>query len=363
ALANALLVLAVLGLAGWGGVQIARRHWNWQPTFRARAEVPAIAGLGVGDRVRVQGIDAGVVEAVVPPSRPGRPVTLILRIDERLRGLVRSDATARIVSQGVVGARVVEIVPGRADAPPLAEGGTLRAEAPRELADLIRDATVTLRRVDAAAQAAEQGLAELNAIAASIRKGEGTLGRLVQDDEAYRKLISLSDQGEHTLADLQENLAALKRTWPISRYFNRRGFDDRDRILFQPGARREGRTLSESDLFEPGRAILTASGRRKLDEFATWFKSQRRPKATEVVIAAFTQDDRGDDVAQVLTQEQAEAVRRYLVSKHALDSVGLFGTRKVAAVGFGNETPRFQDAPDADPPPRRVEIILFTPQT
>src|SRR2546423_861485 len=79
---------------------------------------------------------------------------------------------------------------------------------------------------------AEEGLGEVNAIGAAIRRGEGSLGKLVRDDEAYRRLLGVSDRGERALTDLDENLAAMKQTWPLSRYFSRRGFDDRDRVLF-----------------------------------------------------------------------------------------------------------------------------------
>ena len=289
---------------------------------------------------------------------------LVLRLDERLRGLVRSDAVVRVVTQGVVGARVVEIVPGRPDAPPLAGAGLLAAEPPIEIADLLRGATASLRRIDAVSQAAETGLVEINQIAASIRKGEGTLGKLVQDDKAYRKLLALSARSERTLSELEDNLAALKRTWPLSRYFNSRSFFDREKVLFHPGAERDSQTLREDALFEPGRAVLTADGRRSLDGVAAWFKKLRRP-GTEVVIAAFNDDARDPELALALSQEQADAVRNYLVANHQIDSTGWFTTRKVAAVGFGTETPPpLAGAEPGEPPPtRRVEIILFTPQT
>ncbi|HWE40055.1 MAG TPA: MlaD family protein [Isosphaeraceae bacterium] len=363
-LIDVVFVLAVLALAGYGVQRIGARHWRWRETFRARAEFATIGGLEAGGKVRVQGMDAGIVEEVRAPERPGRPVTLVLRIDARLRPLVRADAKATIVAQGVVGGKVVEVVPGRPEAPALADGGLIAAEAPVEVADLIRDASGSLKRLDATVAAAETGLNEINAIAATIRQGRGTLGRLVQDDEAYRKLVALSSRGEKTLSDLEENLEALKRTWPISRYFDRRGFNDRDRILYQPGAERESRTLAAADLFEPNRAVLTAQGRRHLDNIAAWCKPLRRP-ATEIVIAAFTDAPRDEDLAQILTQEQADTVRNYLISRHSLDAKGWFGTRKVAAVGFGTQVPRFPPgAPAAptNPPPRRVEIILFTPQ-
>jgi phospholipid/cholesterol/gamma-HCH transport system substrate-binding protein len=268
---------------------------------------------------------------------------------------------ATIATQGVVGAKVVEIRPGRPDAPPLADSGSLRAETPIEVADLLKDAKDSLARLDAVTVAAREGLGEINSIAATIRQGKGTLGRLVQDEEAYRKLVALSDRGERTLTDLEENLAALKRTWPLSRYFDGRAFYDRDRVLYQPGAERESRTLAESDLFEPGRAVLTTDGRARLDEVASWFKKVKRPKS-EVVIAAFTDADRGEDLALALTQEQADAVRKYLVSRHGMDAVGWFGTRKVAAVGFGTQVPRALAEEARNLPSRRIDIILFTPQ-
>lgn len=360
-LANAGFVAAVLGLAGFGVVQVAGRQWRVQRTFTVSADFATVGGVSEGARVRVQGIDAGVVDAVVPPGAPGGLVRLRFRVDERLRRLVRADATARIVTEGVVGAKVVEIVPGLPDAPPTGPDGLIASERPIELADLLKKASASLQRVDAVADAAEKGLGEVSAIAATVRKGEGSLGKLVADDEAYRKLLSLSQRGERTLGDLEENLAALKRTWPLSRYFNDRAFFDRERVLFHPGSERESRTLREGDLFEPGRSVLTAGGRRKLDEVGSWFNRVKRPRS-EVVIAAFTDQALDSDLAQLLTQEQADAVRVYLVKRHSLDSTGWFSTRKVAAVGFGADAPRVSKGEGDAQPPRRVEIILFTPQ-
>lgn len=360
-IASGALVLAVLALAGFGVTQVASRQWRVQRTFEIRSDFSNIAGIDAGTRVRIQGIDAGVVQSVSPPSTPGGKVRLVFRVDERLRSLVRVDAAARIVAEGIVGARVVEIVPGQPNAEPLAPNGVIAAERPVELGDLLAKAQASLARIDAVAVAAERGLVEINMIAATVRKGEGSLGKFVQEDEAYRKLVGLSERGDRTLHDLEENLAALKRTWPISRYFNDRSFFDRERVLFHPGAERESRTIRDEELFETGRSVLTAEGRRKLDEVGAWFKKVKRP-ASEVVIAAFS-DDRGDaDLAQMLTQEQAETVRKYLVSRYAIDAAGWFSSRKVAAVGFGSEVPRSHAEASRNQPPKRVEIILFTPQ-
>lgn len=362
ALGNVGFALAVLALAGFGLYQMAIRRWRVQPTFHVRARFASIAGLESGHRVRLQGMDAGVVERVVPPGRPGEPVELVLRLDERLRPLVRPDAVARILAEGMVGARVVELTPGRPETSPIADGGLIQSEAPVELSDLMKQTGASLQKLDEVARTARTGLEEMAAIAGSIREGKGTLGKLVRDETAYQSLMSLTHRGERTVTALEDNLAALKRTWPLSRYFDARAFYDRDKLLFQPGSSRDSRTYRVEDLFEPGRAILTPLGRTRLDEAAKWCKQTFKPRS-EVVIAAFTDDDRDLDIADLLTQEQAEAVRNYLVDKHGIDSAGWFRSRKVAAVGFGSQAPRLQDASAHSLPARRVDIILFTPQT
>lgn len=364
ALLIVLLAGVILAAGGFGVVAVAKRHWQWQPTFRVRAEFSRIGGLELGAKVRVQGMDAGTVESIIPPARPGLPVAVVLRIDAGLRGLVRSDATAQVGTQGVVGAKVVEVSPGVPNAPALADGGRIKTVEPPDLMDLMNDASKTLARLDSVAKSAEQGLGEITAIAGQIRAGQGTVGRLVHDDEAYRRVLSMSEHGEKALASLDENLAAMKRVWPISRYFNERGFNDRDRVLFQPSSEREARVLLGDDLFEPDRAVLTAKGRNGLDEWARWFLSKRHTKATEIVIAAFSDRPPDDeDLALLLTQEQAESVRRYLVSKYGIDSAGWFSSRKIAAVGFGSQTPKAYAEFSRGQPARRIEIILFTPQT
>ena len=73
------------------------------------------------------------------------------------------------------------------------------------------------------------------------------------------------------------------------------------------------------ELFEPGRSVLTQSAEARLDEIGRWCKQASRP-TSEVVIAAFTDDDRDQDLAEILTQEQAEPCAS--TGRQALDPVG-----------------------------------------
>ena len=307
-------------------------------------------------------MDAGIVEQVIPPGSPGEPVELLLRIDERLHHLVRADALARILSEGMVGVRVVELTPGEPDSPIVTEGGAILTEPPLELSDLMKQTGGSLHELDKLVQTAHTGLEELGTIARSIREGQGSLGKFVRDDDAYQSLMSLSRRGEKTVAAMEDNLSALEPNLALFPLL-RRPFVLRARESPVPAGRpAESRSFPADDLFEPKRAILTPLGRTRLDEAARWCKQTSRP-TSEIVIAAFTDDDRDLDLAEVLTQEQAQTVRKYLVEKHGIDSAGWFRSRKVAAVGFGTQVPRGQDPPIAQLPPRRIDIILFTPQT
>src|SRR5262249_61730855 len=119
---------------------------------------------GGGRGVRTGGSAGGWAGRVVPPSDRGRPVELVMRIDERLRPLVRTDAVARIISEGLVGAKAVELTPGRPDAPPVADLDRIGSERPIEMADVLKRASGSLERLQSLTHSADRRLAGITAI-------------------------------------------------------------------------------------------------------------------------------------------------------------------------------------------------------
>src|SRR5579871_822042 len=101
ALVLGLVVFVGLTLAATGLFAVGSRQWRWGDTFHVVVGFPQIRGVEAGTRVRVQGIEAGEVEAVEPPAVPGGEVKLRLRLGGQLRHLVRADASAQIVSEGM----------------------------------------------------------------------------------------------------------------------------------------------------------------------------------------------------------------------------------------------------------------------
>ncbi|MBI3462467.1 MAG: MCE family protein [Planctomycetes bacterium] len=331
-----LFVAIGLGLFLLGIFAIGRSAWRFLPTFTLKARFSHIGGIVVGTQVRVQGIRAGLVEEINAPEEPGQPVTVVLRLDRELLPLLRADATASLATSGVVGQKVIEILPGSPSAAAITPGATIEGVAPIELSDV---------------------LAQINELAERVRRGEGSLGKFVVDDEAHRQVLALLKQGEATLRTLEEDLKAIRRVWPLSTYFEQLGIVDGRQLLFRPEAQSQRRVLPSRELFEPGRAVLLPEGQKRLEPVGTWLQGLRQP-SSEIVIAAFADPQADEEKARILTQNQAEAVRDYLVQKYAVNSLGFLRWRKVTAAGLGSQNP-LPDSNDPSAPKDRVEIVVF----
>src|SRR5207237_9875810 len=111
---------------------------------------------------------------------------------------------------------------------------------------------------------------------------------------------------------------------------------------------------------EPGRAVLTADGRRRLDELAPWLAGLKH-KGSEIVVVTYADPQAPNpNVARTLTRQQSEAVCTYLKGQHAVQKMGWFSSRKVAALGLGTSPPPM---PEKEPlPSGRIEVLVFVPQ-
>ena len=339
ALVLGLTVLAGLGLAVVGLFAIGSRGWFGKDALHVRVGFREIRGVEVGTRVRIQGIDAGEVIAIAPPESPDGPVVLRLSLKSDYRRLVRGNSTVQIVSEGMLGNKVLEIHRRAAKAgqpdEAAAEDALLDSEASTELADVLGQVQQTLK---------------------GIQGGEGTLGKLTRDPQAYDALLALLQQGRETMVSIGQSADAVKHL-PVMRNY----VEDPTALLVRPNCERNRQCFSESELFEPGRAVLTAQGRERLDTLAPWLEGMKH-KGSEVVVVAYA-DPRSavPALAQTITRQQSESVCDYLKKQHAIQKMGWFSSRKVTPLGQGVMPP---PAPERDAlPASRVEVLVFVPQS
>jgi phospholipid/cholesterol/gamma-HCH transport system substrate-binding protein len=322
-----------IGSRNPAGVPDFLAHWLRPESFHLRAGFQQVQGVEVGTRVRVKGVEAGEVETVERPGKPSGEVVLVLRINARHRDWVRADAFAQIVPEGMVGGKVIEINPGSDDAPAIDDGAAIKTKATAGIGDV---------------------LAKLDGTLQGIHDGQGSMGRFFKDDEVYNETLRLVQQGRRTMSSLQQNSDAIKEMPWVRSYVT-----DMHKLLVRPDCERNRRVFVEADLFEPGQAILTAEGRRRLDEMASWVNGLKH-RGSEVVVAAYAHPSLEPEVARTLTHKQSVAVTDYLTDRYSVQKMGWFSSRKVTPLGCGVEAPPLPER-DKLPAPR-VEVIVFVPQ-
>jgi phospholipid/cholesterol/gamma-HCH transport system substrate-binding protein len=333
------LLAVVLGVTGLFAV--GDRGWFGKDALEVQVGFREIRGVEVGTRVRIQGIDAGEVYQISPPEEPDGPVLLHLRLKGKFRRLVRADSAVRIVSEGMIGGKVLEIYrparkPGETQPDePAADGAMLAGQPSQELNDVLGQVSEALK---------------------GIQAGEGTLGKLARDPQAFEALVALLTQGKDTLSSIQQDADAIKRLPLVNRYV-----EDPTALLVRPNCERPRQFFAEEDLFEPGRAVLTAQGKQRLDGLVPWLEGLKH-KGSEVVVVAYAnpQTSAPAATALALTRSQSEAVCEYLLKQHSVHKMGWFSSRKVTSLGMGTQRP--PTAETTPLPPARVEVQVFVPQ-
>jgi phospholipid/cholesterol/gamma-HCH transport system substrate-binding protein len=343
-----LIVVAGLGLGTLGVFAIGSRQGLWGGSFDIQASFPQINGVEVGTRVRVQGINAGQVIRITHPRERGGQVLVHLRLSDNFRVLIGSDARAEIVGEGLIGGKVIEIDPGSQAATPIEAGATIPGQSDRlsaELRQLAARSQTLMTEIETLTKQTARTMEEAQGLVREIRQGQGVVGS---------ELVGSLRQFQQSMESMGRGFDALKHMPWVGQYV-----DTATDLLVRPGAERYRFVLKESDLFEPGRSVLTATGKGRLDALAITELPRLNVIGSEVVIAGYTQPGHDARVAEVLTQQQSEAVRNYLLEQYAIQKISFWRRRDVIALGMGAKSP--PGGMDSSLPARRIEIIVFAP--
>ena len=148
-------------------------------------------GLRPGSEVRLAGVRIGKIDEVrlLPPSdKPTDPkVEARLAIDSEIDGrpatdLIRTDSTAQLGSPGLLGTdKLINIIPGTSVAPPVPENFELRSASATDFGALTESGNDLMQQLNRLS-------GEFTGIAERINRGEGTLGRFVNDEAFYNNL-------------------------------------------------------------------------------------------------------------------------------------------------------------------------------
>ena len=133
-----------------------------------------VNGLKLGNNVRYSGINVGTVRKIIMIN--DTTICVNMALESSILEHIRKDAKAVIGSDGIVGSMVLNIFPGTIESDLLKPGDTLRSIPKISTSDMM--STLSVTNENAAALSSE-----LLKITSSLNEGQGTLGRLLNDEE------------------------------------------------------------------------------------------------------------------------------------------------------------------------------------
>lgn len=155
-----------------------------------------VNGLTPGSPVWLQGVEVGNVRTIKFDD-----VTRKIRIEGKVANnawhLVRADSEAKIGAIGLIGDKYVQLYPGSSSAPQLESGGEVKA--------VEDDADKIFREGATAVENMNKLFDDLAGIVTKLNRGEGTLGRLMTDDDIYDNLNTTLSELSATLKTFNEN--------------------------------------------------------------------------------------------------------------------------------------------------------------
>lgn len=173
-------------------------------TFTIKAYFKNTEGLRNGASVRFGGIDIGAVKSIkIIADTTGR-VEVSMRVKEDVKRFIKKDSRASIETEGLVGNKVVMISMGTPNADEIMEGGTILSKEPLSFSDIVYETQGIMAYT-------KEMTKNLSEIVYKVNQGEGTIGRILNDDELYKAATNLTNTADKNLnsitSDMREVLA------------------------------------------------------------------------------------------------------------------------------------------------------------
>ena len=196
------------------GIFIIGKQKNlFNPVFALRANFHNVSGLQVGNTIRFSGINVGTVDEIQIINDSTGKVKMLIKKD--IQKFIKVDSRASIGSEGIIGDKVIVISQGNGSDKIVKDNQQIAAIEPIETDAIMRSLQVT---ADNAAIASE----DIAGIVNKINKGEGTLGRLIQDRQMAENIDKTIVNMKTSSKKLDENMEAAKHNFLLKGYFKKK---------------------------------------------------------------------------------------------------------------------------------------------
>lgn len=175
---------------------LGRKRNMFQPTIRITTVFRDVRGLKVGNNVRFTGIEVGAVIGISIISDTA--VSVELSMDKSVVPYIKKDSKATIGTEGLMGSKLVLILPGSPGSESIKPGDQLLAMDPVEIDDIVKEIKTSSEKISQVAN-------NLIEITEKVNRGDGIFGKLFTDSE----LTAQIEQSGKNITQLSTNMNQL----------------------------------------------------------------------------------------------------------------------------------------------------------
>lgn len=198
-----LLIFLAMAIFLWASIQGGSSLFKKEHTLHARFS--NVQGVTQGAAIWYQGVEVGAVKKLeFVPVADTSGVVVTFKVNDKVFPLIRRDSRVRIQALNVFGEKFIELTPGLRASARVANGDTLPAEKPTDIAEL-------MARGDKIIDQLALTVGDLQFVMAKVKRGEGSLGRLTTSDELYVSLNRTVRNAELLTANLDRSQVEMRK--------------------------------------------------------------------------------------------------------------------------------------------------------
>ncbi|MDB5114658.1 MAG: hypothetical protein JWQ79_150 [Mucilaginibacter sp.] len=190
-------------------------------TIKLSGTFKNVSGLQVGNNVRFAGINIGVVNDIDIINDTS--VKVVLTINQDVKKFIKKDAKMSIGSDGLMGDKLVVIMPGGANTNTMVnDGDKIGSVNPVDVDKIV----AKLTKIEDNAGSLIDNLSQ---IMSKVNQGKGSLGRLLNNDKMAREMENTVTQAKTTMQNvhkttttLNEDLTAAQHNFLLKGFFNKK---------------------------------------------------------------------------------------------------------------------------------------------
>lgn len=211
-----LFVFAALIILALGIFYVTGAEGFWVPKIRYKAYLPEVGQLQVGAPVTLDGLPIGNVESMGLTERPidkAHNITVVMRVNRKYQPQIRTDSTASLETEGLLGNRYVEITRG-VTGTVIGKDGVIPSGISPEMSDVVQRGYDVVQNL---------GVLEtqISDIVAKVKSGEGTLGKVLVDPSLYNHFNSSAAKIDAMLGTIQQGQGTIGKIVSSDELYNK----------------------------------------------------------------------------------------------------------------------------------------------